>query len=48
MARVTVVSETIDYPGSDGLPVAENESRFWPILYAGSALDRYDQDREDV
>ena len=48
MARVTVVSEPIDYPDSDGLPMAENESQFWPILYVGSALDRYYQDREDV
>ena len=48
MARVTVVPETIDYPDSDGLPMSENESQFWPILYVGSALDRYYQDRDDV
>ena len=48
MARVTVVPKTIDYPDSDGLPMAENESQFWPILYVGSALDRYYQDRDDV
>ena len=48
MARVAVVPETIDYPDSDGLPMAENESQFWPILYVGSALDRYYQNREDV
>ena len=48
MARTAVVPETIGYPDSDGLPMAENESQFWPILYAGSALDRYYQDREDV
>ena len=48
MARVAVVPETIDYPDSDGLPMAENESQFWPILYVGSALDRYYQDRNDV
>ena len=48
MARVTVVPQTIDYPDSDGLPMAENESQFWPILYVGSALDRYYQDRDDV
>ena len=48
MARGTVVSEVIEYPDSDGLPMAENESQFWPILYVGSALDRYYQDREDV
>ena len=48
MARVTVVPETIDYPDSDGLPMAESESQFWPILYVGAALDRYYQDRDDV
>ena len=48
MARVAVVPESIDYPDSDGLPMAENESQFWPILYVGSVLDRYYQDREDV
>ena len=48
MARVAVVSDTTPFPDSDGLPMAENESQFWPILYVGSALDRYYQDREDV
>ena len=48
MTRVVVVPEPIDYPDSDGLPMAENESQFWPILYVGSALDRYYQDRDDV
>lgn len=48
MARGTVVPEDIDYPDSDGLPMAENESQFWPILYVGSALDRYFQARDDV
>ena len=49
MARVTVVPETIDYPDSDGgLPMAESESQFWPILYVGSALDRYYQVHDDV
>ena len=38
MGRVIVVSETINYPDSDGLPLAENEWQFWPILYVGSAL----------
>ena len=48
MARVTVVPETIGYPDSDGLPMAESESQFWPILYVGAALDRYYQARDDV
>ena len=48
MVRGIVVPEVIEYPDSDGLPMAENESQFWPILYVSSALDRYYQDREDV
>ena len=48
MARGTVVPETIDYPDSDGLPMAESESQFWPILYVGAALDCYFQARDDV
>ena len=48
MARVVVVPDATEYPDSDGLPMAEHESQFWPILYVGSALDRYFQAREDV
>ena len=48
MARAAVTAGTIDYPDSDGLPMAENESQFWPVLYAGAALDRYFQARDDV
>ena len=48
MAHTAVPAKTLDYPDSDGLPMAENESQFWPILYAGSALDRYFQARDDV
>ena len=48
MARGIVASETIDYPDSDGLPMAESESQFWPILYVGAALDCYFQARDDV
>ena len=48
MVRTAVTDETIDYPDSDGLPMAENEAQFWPILYVGAALDRYFQARDDV
>ena len=48
MARGTGVTEAIDYPDSDGLPMAESESQFWPILYVGAALDWYFQARENV
>ena len=48
MARAVVTSEVIDYPDSDGLPMAESESQFWPILYVGAALDWYFETRDDV
>ena len=48
MARTAVTDETIDYPDSDGLPMAENESQFWPILYVGAALDHHFQVHDDV
>ena len=48
MARAAVTSETIDYPSSDGLPMAESEFQFWPILYAGSALAHHYRARDDV
>ena len=48
MARAVVTSESIDYPSSDGLPMAESEFQFWPILYAGSALAHHYRARDDV
>ena len=48
MARGTVAPETIHYPDADGLPMAESEFQFWPILYVGAALDCYFQARDDV
>ena len=48
MARGTITPEAIDYPDSDGLPMAESESQFWPILYVGAALDWYFRARNDV
>ena len=48
MARTAVTDATIDYPDSDGLPLAEHEAQFWPILYVGAALDHHFQARDDV
>lgn len=48
MARTAVVPETSDYPDSNGLPMAESEFQFWPLVYAAPALDRYYQARDDV
>ena len=41
MARIAVAPETVEYPDSDGLPMAENEFQFRSILYANSALATY-------
>lgn len=38
----------IDYPSSDGQPVAESDFQLGPLLYAVSALRTYFQDRADV
>lgn len=48
MARGTVAPKVIHYPDSDGLPMAENESQYWPILYVGSVLDWHFRQRDDV
>ena len=48
MARAVVTPETIDYPDSDGLPMAENEIRLRSILYANSALATYYRAHDDV
>ena len=48
MARTAVAPETVDYPDSDGLPMAENEFQFRSILYANSALAAYYRAHDDV
>ena len=48
MARTAVVPETIDYPESDGLPMAENEFQLRSVLYTNSALANYYRARDDV
>ena len=48
MARATVIPETLEYPDSDGLPMAENEFQLRSILYANSALANYYRQRDDV
>ena len=40
--------EEIQYPDSDGKPVAESDFQFYPLIYAAAALRRYFQDRDDV
>lgn len=39
---------TIDYPDTDGKPMAESDFQRIPLLYAVDALDLYFEDRPDV
>ncbi len=41
-------SSPVDYPDSDGQPVAETDFQRKPLWYANDALARYFRDREDV
>ena len=48
MARAVVTPGTIDYPDSDGLPMAENDFQRKTMTYAIKALDAHFRDRPDV
>ena len=48
MPRSTLVTPDLDYPDSDGQPMAESEFQLNPILYAVGALRSHFQDRDDV
>ena len=48
MARTAAVPETIDYPDTDGLPMAENDFQRKTMTYAIDALDAHFRDRPDV
>ena len=49
MARhVDAQVTTVDYPDTDGLPMAESDFQRKPLTYAVEALDIYFQDRPDV
>ena len=48
MARTAVVPETIDYPESDGVPMAENDFQLRTMTYAIEALDNHFRTRSDV
>src|SRR5215831_8651264 len=39
---------TVDYPDTDGLPMAESDFQRKPLTYGVEALDIYFQDRPDV
>ena len=48
MAAPMLVPVEVDYPSSDGKPVAESDYQFTPIAYARDALRDYFRDRPDV
>ena len=48
MARTAVVPETVEYPESDGLPMAENDFQLRTMTYAIEALDNHFRTRPDV
>lgn len=49
MPRSTIAAlNDLNYPDSDGLPMAESEFQLNPLLYAVGALRNHFQDREDV
>ena len=48
MAKDAPVPVEIDYPSSDGMPLAESDFQFDPLTYARNALRDYYRDRSDV
>ena len=48
MRRPIVPSAAVDYPSSDGKPLAENDAQLHAILYAVGALRAHYADRADV
>ena len=48
MASSVLAPATVDYPSSDGSPVAESDFQLTPITYAREALRDYFRDRADV
>ena len=48
MARGTMIPETVEYPDSDGLPMAENDFQRKAMTYAIDALDAHFRSHPDV
>lgn len=48
MAKQVLFPAEIDYPDSDGKPLAESDFQFDPLTYARNALRYYYRDRSDV
>jgi len=48
MASSLLAPATVDYPSSDGRPMAESDFQLTPLSYARDALRHFFRDREDV
>ena len=48
MASSVLAPAAVDYPSSDGSPVAESDLQLTPITYARDALRDYFRERADV
>ena len=48
MASSVLAPATVEYPSSDGTPVAESDFQLTPLVYAREALRDYFRDRRDV
>ena len=48
MASSLLAPATVDYPSSDGRPMAESDFQLTPLSYARDALRHYFRDRDDV
>jgi hypothetical protein len=46
--HVDAQATTVDYPDTDGIPIAESDFQCKPLTYAVEALDIYFQNRPDV
>ena len=48
MASSVLPSAKVEYPSSDGRPVAESDHQFIPLTYAANRLREHFREREDV
>ena len=48
MASSVLAPASVDYPSSDGRPVAESDHQFIPLTYAASRLRQHFRHRDDV
>ena len=48
MASSVLAPAKVEYPSSDGRPVAESDHQFIPLTYAANRLREHFREREDV